>query len=317
VIGVLVTIGLMNGTLTHIKQFLHSCFELFFSRKFELHRLGGLAFASQYVAAIVWYFMDKESFLDSWLVLTLPLTGLMQSITASIYFTFLPKKVDPAYFADKYSLSYSFVVENIFFAGILCFQWWYYCDYIIDYMPSLVLYAFIFFPYVWRPIFPKTSFRESLYNKANKTSQYFEFFTNSTYFVKIFYIFSKHFIGYFLNYIRFLNRPTKDQRISVYLMLIVASFSTTIAMFLHTLAFKGYITKKRSMEFYLASLLVLAYAWLSLFEMIYNNLDLALLVLIGAGLNFKNRYYQHSWQVFVFVVLYSAKYQYPYTFISP
>ena len=174
---------------------------LFFSRKFIAHRLFGLAYLVQYAAVCYLYWNDYEgSFLGSPLIITLPITGFLQSITAAYYFSFLPKKqADPGYTTATSTLSYNFVKENAFYSLILCFAWLYYNDatYPLFRAAWPVEAAFVFLPYLWRPLFPKTSIRDSLVTTATKTKgalQTYFFFT--TWLTKLFYLHAKHFIGF-------------------------------------------------------------------------------------------------------------------------
>jgi len=66
----------------------------------------------------------------------------------------------------------------------------------------------VFLPYaVIRPFFPKTRFRDSLKqsekNKSDKNRVFFIIFTHIT---KVFYIWAKHYMGFYLNYLRFLDK---------------------------------------------------------------------------------------------------------------
>ena len=65
---------------------------LFFARKFFFHRVSGLIYLIQYALAFYLYFKDYNYFLKSPLVWSLPLNGVIQSVTAIYTFTFLPKK---------------------------------------------------------------------------------------------------------------------------------------------------------------------------------------------------------------------------------
>jgi len=49
----------------------------------------------QYVAAIYLYLFDYDTFLASPLIWSVPFTGWMQSVSASLTFTFLPRKKEP------------------------------------------------------------------------------------------------------------------------------------------------------------------------------------------------------------------------------
>lgn len=57
---------------------------LFFSPKFIIHRVLGLSYLIQWVAALYLYFKDYDYFYNSILIWSLPLTGFLQSIVASL-----------------------------------------------------------------------------------------------------------------------------------------------------------------------------------------------------------------------------------------
>jgi len=67
------------------------------------------------------YFYNYEWYSKSFLVWSQPLTGCIQTMTAIFYFKFLPKNDDPGYYSDKSVMSYFFVIENLFFSGLLLF----------------------------------------------------------------------------------------------------------------------------------------------------------------------------------------------------
>jgi hypothetical protein len=168
--------------------------ELFLAKKFIVHRVFGLLYLVQFVLALYWYFKDYEKFYNSILIWSLPLNGFVQAVIAVCTFTFLPKKqADPGYYGDKSTLSYNFICENMFFSGILLFQWLYmhetYRSYIANLIPFVVESAFVFMPYFcFRPFFPKTSFRESLKKDKNKSPENRAFFLIATWITKIFYV---------------------------------------------------------------------------------------------------------------------------------
>ncbi len=88
-------------------------FHLFFSTKFTLHRIFGLAYLLQY--AYAWYLYltgPFDEFMQSPVAWTLVATGVFQSVSATYYFSFLPKKADPGYYSDKSALSYAFVAVS-------------------------------------------------------------------------------------------------------------------------------------------------------------------------------------------------------------
>ncbi|KXS11688.1 hypothetical protein M427DRAFT_157924 [Gonapodya prolifera JEL478] len=230
--------------------------KLFFTKKFGVHRVVGLAYLVQYVALILCYVIDYDRFFkDSWLLTTIPLTAICQTGTAILTFTFLPKKREGGYINDVGSISYFFVVENMFFVLILGWQYIYFQDryyvFIKEHLWPLE-YAFVFLTYWWRPIFPTTRISEDL-GKLRKERKTYYFYLVMNHITKTFYLFGKHIIGFYLNYLRFTNAISPDSIRYVFLTSISGSFSTTIAAFLHTLRFKGYLPGWLSYTIYASS----------------------------------------------------------------
>jgi len=87
-------------------------FSLFFGPKFWAHRVLGLLYLIQYSLAFRLYVVDYPAFSQSPLLWTLPISGVVQAVTATYYFYFLPKsKADPGYYSDKSVLTFNFVVR--------------------------------------------------------------------------------------------------------------------------------------------------------------------------------------------------------------
>jgi hypothetical protein len=151
-------------------------------------------------------------------------------------FTFLPKKKEPGYvaFGDIGALSYNYVVENSFFASLLAFQWLYYDDRF--YLPFfrktiLIELGFVFLPYMpfIRGQWPISSFRDSFLHDKGKSDEKKEFFYWSILRTKFFYIFAKHYIGFFLNYMRITNRVGPAEQKLVYGLLLGKCLSPRVA----------------------------------------------------------------------------------------
>ena len=169
---------------------------LFFNSKFSVHRVLGLAYLVQYILAWRLYVVDYAAFSRSALLWSLPLNGVLQSVTATYYFSFLPKKADPGYYSDKSALSYAFVKENIFYSSVLLWQWLYYAAAFYgplrsDSVLTVIEHALVFLPYFMRNLVPKTSFRASMSNDANKSEGNAVFFWWATLITKIFYLWAK------------------------------------------------------------------------------------------------------------------------------
>lgn len=295
-----------NGILSHW------LIKLFFTRKFIVHRLTGLFYLIIWTLALLYYAISYDRFLKSHLTWLVPVMGVIQSITAIYTFTFLPRKADPGitYLSDKSALSYFFIVENSFFELLLMFQWLYYSDFFYNVFKESVVIeiVFVFFPYAFRPLWPKTRLRDALKSEKNKSAQNRKFMLASNYIIKVFYIFAKHYIGYFLNYVRFLDRINPYEQYLVFGLMITSSFATTISIFLHTLKFKGYIGPRTATIIYESSYILTGYYFLQMFTVFVKSPDIALLTFIGLLINFGSFYLQQFYQVIIVFLLYSIRY---------
>lgn len=284
-----------------------SLYHLFLGKKFQAHRLVGLLFLVEFFAASWYYAFDYKFFLTTPLVWSVGFTGWAQSITAAFTFTFMPNIEDPGFIAmsDKAPLSYRFILENSFFSMLLAFQYFYMTDGFYETIQWAwpVEVAFVFLPYYFRPLWPTTRLRTALANNKNKSAKNRAFMIASTYVVKVFYSFAKHYIGFFLNYIRFLGRVTPQDQHTIYGILITSSYMTTIAIFIHTLKFKGWIGPKTAAITYESAYLVTAYLYFKFAWTIYANLDLALVCFIGLVLNFGPKPIWHAYQALMLLVI--------------
>jgi hypothetical protein len=278
--------------------------------KFSVHRVFGFIYLVLWFSSLYYYFADYDFFQRSHLLVLTPAMGVMQSVTATYYFSFLPKRqVDPGYYSDKSALSYNFVKENIFFAILLLFQCVYYTDSMAPWVRKMlpVEYFFVFLPYYARFLFPKTSFRDSIYNEKNKSDENKTFFTVVAWITKIFYMWAKHFIGYFLNYARFLDRITAEHQYHMALLLIFSSCATTISMFLHTLKFKRLLGPKTSYLIYMSSYLATFYGIVRLMPVFFASTDLCLITIGGMLANFGPPYLYHSYQIVALGILHNMR----------
>ena len=305
---------------------------LFFSAKFSVHRVLGLAYLFAYAAAWWLYVTDYARFAASPLPWALPLMGVVQSLTAVYYFRFLPKKVDPGYYSDKGTLNYAFITENIFYAMILMWQWVYMDARFFGpasaataaASPPLVRGALALAEGVWtflpyqliRPFFPKTRFRDGLENDGNKTTDNAFFLYWGTVVTKAFYLWAKWYIGHYLNYLRFLGLLNGDERREIYRLLLFSAFATTISVFLHTLKFKGYIGPKTSFGIYMISYLLTFWSMVALRHIFVANAGLVAITAVAALLNRFGHHLVgdkrrdipgHVWQVGTLALLYAAR----------
>jgi hypothetical protein len=207
-----VTYRQTKGELPSPLSYIASSYHLFAQRKFRIHRLWGLLYLVQYAALVRlelevgWG--EQPSPVARMLFVTMPLTGFIQAIIASRTFTFLPKANEKTqgYYHKVSAMSYDFVLENVFFSGLLLFQ----SAYVVHgaawraqpllWLPIEIL--FTFFPYMTiRRCFPQSSFRHSKKDSLARGDKWSYWYAVV---VKVFYVVAKHFQGYYVNYLVFL-----------------------------------------------------------------------------------------------------------------
>jgi hypothetical protein len=253
----------------------------------------------QFFAVCIFELLGKH---DWKLLVTMPLTGLIQSIIAVCTFTFLPtaKEEDTqGYYHSTRVMSYDFIKENLYFAGLLMFQSAYlaFNKSIREntwFLPLEVM--MVFFPYYTvRGFFPKSSFRSST-KDGNRFAQV----------TKVFYMTGKHFNGYYLNYLAFLgcfgDSPLTEWSL-LRKMLILGGWGTTIAMFLQTLKFRRYISATTAMLLYVGVFPLFWSVYVALLYVGWEHAWLGGLTFIGLVLNFGSRTQQVAWQTCLAVLL--------------
>lgn len=287
-----------------------------------VHRYTGLLYLLQLPASFLLVTFDFRFYLRTPLWCTMTLAGLIQACSASYYFrNILPKKMDPGFMSmgNIGRASWFFICENIFFSGILLFASCY-CHpaawllaknrgFALIFLLGCVEALFVFLPYVWRPLFPKTSLRDShKYRQKNTSQSQLDFYTKNTMVIKMFYNFAKHYIGFFLNYIVFFGRvtPESEHHNILYGIMVLGSYMTTGAMFIHTLVFKGYVPNKAGAMLYQAGYPVTIYLYYRMVStVIWPNLDLAIMSTVGMFLNFiPNLGYFHTYQAVIMCFCY-------------
>ncbi len=270
---------------------------LFALPKFRIHRLNGLLYLLQYISLCL---CVAASVRPSHLIWTFALTGFIQAIIASLTFTSLPRRTTQGYFADRGVMSYEFVLENIYFSGLLLFQALYFTFRPLPRYLLPIEIIMVFFPYyVIRPFFPKTSFRKSYGNEREQTQKNIRFLAVLARVTKYFYVTAKHFNGYFINYLIFLGLLSGAQDRLMYFLFILGGWGTTIAMFLQTLKIRKYIGPKTAILAYMAGF---PFAYLCYSLMVaetFRHAWVAAMVMVGVVANFGPRWIQIVWQCVV------------------
>ena len=282
----------------YLKRFILSTYDLFtihqYRKKFKLHRVVGMLYLIQYIYTVYLEILGTPNKL---FFLSLPITGFIQTIIACYTFTFLPRAGSntQGYYTDKKVMSYDFILENIYFSGLLLWQsvYLYFSKEIRSnsfMLPIEIL--FNFFPYYTiRHLVPKSSFRNSIKN-------------GNTYamVVKVFYCIAKHFSGYYVNYLCFIGYLGDDPIMNYALvrsLFLLGGWGTTIAMFLQTLKFKKYISSFSAMILYAGSFPFFYTCYAALISVAMEHLWLTVLTLIGFIINFRTRKMQIFWQIMV------------------
>jgi hypothetical protein len=268
--------------------------------KHRIHRLHGLVYLAQYAALCVVELCHAR---PTFLLWTLPLSGFVQAIIASLSFRSLPRRQTQGYFSDRGVMSYEFVLENVFFSGLLLFQALYYSFRPFPRALLPVEVVFVFFPYiVIRPFFPKTSIRASYTADKERSERNDRVLGAFSRFTKVFYVTAKHFNGLFLNYLIFLGLLTAEQDRLMGFLFLLAGWGTTIAMFLQTLKVKKYIGPRTALLAYMA-MFPFAYGCYSLLVGVtIRHAWVAAVTAVGLALNFGPRWVQIGWQCVVCAV---------------
>ena len=256
------------------------------STKHMLHRYMGLFFLIQYSLAWVEFLTDYETakttyFTHSitlngrieskivwWYKISTPwslhscnpsllLSGMIQGYSAFFSFKVLPELNDAGYYSDKAVISRNFVHENIFFTLMTVWGSIYYNAPHREQLLSTtagqcLIYLFVFWPYIFiRPLFPITRFKDAGTIKNSRSEKNSGFYKVATQLVKIFYLWAKYFLGFFMNFMVFLNVLTERQWKFVQGMYLLNVGTVSIAIFLHTLRFKKVLPPKLTFTFYL------------------------------------------------------------------
>ena len=263
----------------------------------------------QYAASVYLFLADYDRWLRSPLVWSCPATGLTQSINAALTFKFLPKTEVPGFaaVADKGVLSYYTVVENSFYAMQLLFACCYMHQDIRPLIRSLHIVEpfFVFFVFWARDLWPSSRISKAL-DSADKTTTPLNRLTLavSAWSIKAFYLFAKHFVGYFPLYLVFLGRmSTQDQHL-LYAVQVLSGYAATISIFIHTLKFKGYLGPMTAMVAYDIIIPGFLFLYWRMGALILRNADVALVCGVALLLNLLPKPTVHVYQGLVAVAFY-------------
>lgn len=287
--------------------FTNAAVHIFSGKRFRIHRLWGIVYLACWIYA-VWghwsgHFAAGGNIIVFWVM---PTVGIIQTIIACRTFTFLPKANDKTqgYYHETKAMSYDFILENLYFAGLLLFQSLYLC-WGVELRANPIFLPFevlgTFFPYYTvRDLVPKSSFRHTI-KEGNRYALI----------VKIFYCIAKH-NGYYVNYLCFLGKFGPNPMVDYALLrnlLILGGWGTTIAMFLQTLKFRRYISHIAAMILYAGCFPFFYATYLALFYVCQDHASLTVLASVGLWVNFRSRNVQIAWQCFMCAILLGSRFE--------
>lgn len=135
-------------------------------------------------------------------------------------------------------------------------------------------------------MFPTTRLDSALSNTKSKNPNNIQFYKIGTWMIKVFYVWAKHFMGFHINYLRFLGAITPREMKFVRGLWLLNAGTVSISVFLHTMRFKGLLPPRVTFSIYL----VMAYASFiggyHLLPLFVSQPSLVLLTTIGMLLNF-------------------------------
>lgn len=211
----------------------------------------------------------------------------MQGTSAYFSFKVLPELNDPGYYSDKAVLSRTFVHENMFFTTMAVFGSIYYNPSARAMLRSnlggqCLEYAYVFLPYiVIRPWYPITRFSNAGQTYKGRTEQNKRFYETATLMVKIFYLWAKYFLGFFMNFMIFMDLVKAEHWPFMNGMLLLNTGTVSLSIFLHTLRFKKVLPAKLTMSIYLAQIYLTFSAIPTAIQMFSDHPKLCALCLTG------------------------------------
>lgn len=282
-----------------------SALKLWTGHLFRIHRLGGLLFLAQYAASWYFFFSNYEWFKESFLVWSLLLNGCIQALSAIIQIgPTLETEDSGEYFGNKnVTVSKAFITENLYYQILTTFSSLYYYPKYFNLLRShpvgkFVEIIFVFLPFIIiRPFFPKTLLRQAIGNtdKINTDDHRF-FFIVSNWAIKFCVLFGKHYVGFFINAVRYiggLNTPEVEKLLQF--MMLANAGTVSISTFLHTLKFKNKLSPKVAMSIYLMILYTPAIAIYQLTPSCLQYWKMLIIFTIGLIINFTEKWIQQAW----------------------
>ena len=231
------------------------------------------------------------------LLLPLSRLGIIQGWSAFFSFKVLPELTDAGYYSNKAVLSRSFVHENVFYSFMCLMGAVYYNDSCraaikaAGWPGRIFELVYMFGPYViLRPMFPTTRFSNAGTTRNGRTADAETFYKYATVAVKIFYLYGKYFLGFYMNFLLFLDlvEPGPTRKFMDGLLLLNIG-TVSLAIFLHTLRFRKVLPGRFTFSVYLLQIYATFSALPLAFELFGAHLQLCVVCLVGLLANMTRR----------------------------
>lgn len=89
---------------------------------------------------------------------------------------------------------------------------------------------------------------------AGRSAENEVFYKIGTIMVKVFYLWAKYFLGFYINFLIFVNKHTEENMRFIRGLFLLNAGTVSIAVFLHTLRFKKVLPPKLTFSIYLAQI---------------------------------------------------------------
>jgi hypothetical protein len=141
---------------------------------------------------------------------------------------------------------------------------------------------YVFWPYILvRPWFPITRFSNAGKGRAGRSEANERWYEIGTTMVKIFYLWAKYFLGFYINFLVFMDKVTDKQWHLIHGMFLLNVGTISLAIFLHTLRFKKILPPKFTFSLYLVQIYLTFSAIPLAFDMFASHGKLCLLATSG------------------------------------
>lgn len=280
-------------------------------KRHKLHRYFGLLFLIAYTFAWIEFIFDYENRgKNSYLPHIISINGFIQATSAYFSFRVLPDLTDPGYYSDKAVLSRLFVHENIFFQIMSVWGSFLYHDQLRTSLQShwigrMFEIVFLFFPYVIvRRFFPTTRFSDAGSSKVGRSKTMSKYYDIGTFTVKIFYLWAKYFLNFFINWAVYLNLLEDHHWHCVRGTFLMNVGTISISVFLHTLRFKKVLPGPFTFSFYLLQIYSTFLFIPMAFDLFMSHWKLSLLCFLGLLMNMTRSRKVHTiWCVVSYILI--------------